>query len=80
MKFLSQDKLHVNDKCAKIQAQNLHKKTHNLPTCVIVKSNLRACWKCSCLEAWIISLWYEIVHIKQYPNRNVSQKIKNIQI
>ncbi len=34
MKFLSQDKLHVNDKCAKIQAQKAYtKKSRTLEKC-----------------------------------------------
>ena len=38
MKFLSQDKLHVNEKCAQIQVQKASTKriTHNLLTSVIV--------------------------------------------
>jgi len=43
MKFLAQDTLHVNKKCAKIQVQKIYtkKSTHNLPICVVVRNNLK---------------------------------------
>jgi hypothetical protein len=35
MKFLSQDKLHVNDKCAKIQAQKAYTKNQEHPNLTV---------------------------------------------
>ena len=64
MKFLSQDKLHVNEKFYKIQAQKFPQKNNSQSTDMCnCEKQFKRLLECSCLESWIISLWYEIIHI-----------------